>query len=671
MKISRIVLLLCMTALPGLLYAVEVKPEEMAEAGQFMAARFDEKSFAEPVFSFVYDGKASKDFLGNWTFKSDTVSLDEYRKQTVLTYTDPATKLEVRCIAVQWLSFPVVEWTVYLTNKSDANSPLIENLRAIDTLLHPSEKEPIVLHYNHGDDCSINSFAVKQSDMAAGSEMQFAPVGGRPTNGQWPYYNFNIADKGFLLAVGWPGQWSSKFSRDDAGLNLNAGQEKTHFVLLPGEEVRTPLIAMMFYTGDWIRGQNLWRQWMIKHNIPKDHGKPLSLPFFAACSSHQFSEMTKANEQSQKDFIEGYLKRGLKLDYWWMDAGWYVGAEEKNWGWTGTWEVDRRPHRFPNGLRAVSDYAHSKGVKIIVWFEPERVAGGTWLAETHPDWVLGGPKGGLLNLGNPEAFDWLVNHIDKIIKEEGIDLYRQDYNIDPLKFWRENDAEDRQGMTENKYVMGYLAYWDLLQKRNPGMLIDSCASGGRRNDLETMRRSVPLLRSDYIFEPVGNQAESCGLSLWLPFYGTGFSTPNGCDDYTLRSNMCPANIGCFDVRGQLNDTQIAKHYKDWVEIAPNYFGDFYPLTAWNVAETDWIAWQFNRTDRGGFVSAFRRGKCYFRSAEFKLNDLDPTADYRIENTDTNQPVIKTGAELMEKGVVVEIPEQPGAVLLKYSKIKVK
>jgi alpha-galactosidase len=37
------------------------------------------------------------------------------------------------------------------------------------------------------------------------------------------------------------------------------------------------------------------------------------------------------------------------------------------------------------------------------------------------------------------------------------------------------------------------------------MLINTCASGGRRNDLETLRRSVPLLRSDYILEPVSQQ----------------------------------------------------------------------------------------------------------------------------------------------------------------------
>ncbi|MBN2511292.1 MAG: hypothetical protein JXB18_00005, partial [Sedimentisphaerales bacterium] len=249
MKSRQMALLLFASVVSGFSYAVEVQTDEMAEAKQFMAVRFDEKSITEPVFSFIYDGKASAEFLKSWTFKSQTVSLDEFRKQIVLTYTDPATKLEVKCIAVQWLNFPAVEWTVYLRNTSDVNSPLIENLRAIDTRFTLSEKEPIVLHHNRGDDCSINSYAAKQSDLAVGSQLQFAPAGGRPCSVEWPYYNFKIADKGFLLAIGWPGQWSAKFSRDNAGLYLNAGQETTRFVLLPGEEVRTPLIAMMFYNG--------------------------------------------------------------------------------------------------------------------------------------------------------------------------------------------------------------------------------------------------------------------------------------------------------------------------------------------------------------------------------------------------------------------------------------
>ena len=96
--------------------------------------------------------------------------------------------------------------------------------------------------------------------------------------------------------------------------------------------------------------------------------------------------------------------------------------------------------------------------------------------------------------------------------------------MDPLDLWRQNDAPDRQGITENHHVTGYLAYWDELLRRHPGLLIDSCASGGRRNDLETMRRSVPLWRTDFRLDPVGTQCHSYGISFWLPLSGTGTGT---------------------------------------------------------------------------------------------------------------------------------------------------
>ena len=59
------------------------------------------------------------------------------------------------------------------------------------------------------------------------------------------------------------------------------------------------------------------------------------------------------------------------------------------------------------------------------------------------------------------------------------------------------------------------------------MLIDSLRSGGRRNDLETLRRAVPLLRSDYqSFQgdpgyAAGNQCHTYGLASWLPYFGAG------------------------------------------------------------------------------------------------------------------------------------------------------
>jgi hypothetical protein len=101
-------------------------------------------------------------------------------------------------------------------------------------------------------------------------------------------------------------------------------------------------------------------------------------------------------------------------------------------------------------------------MQTIVWFEPERVTPGTWLADRHPEWVLGGSNGGLLNLGNPDAWKWLTNHIDKFLTDQGIDHYRQDFNMDPLSYWRKNDTKDRQGITEIKHVTAILICLSIL-----------------------------------------------------------------------------------------------------------------------------------------------------------------------------------------------------------------
>jgi len=695
---KTLVLQMCVLSLAsGLVsyvFAKPVTPEEMAKAKGWVKANLDDAT-ARPEtlpFSFVYDGRSSTELLKTWRLSKEIKQLDDSRINHVLTCTEPNTGLVVRCEAVEYMEFPTVEWVLYLTNTGSADTPILESIKALDTnFSRTTETGEYLLHHWKGTFVTEEDYGLMSTVLEPSKQLYFSPKGLRiiSTSGEWPYYNLEMAhDEGVLLAVGWPGRWYAKYERDSAkGLHITAGQEVVYFKLLPGETVRSPLITLQFWKGgDWIDAQNTWRQWMIKYNVPRYQGKQMPLPMLNACSSHQFAEMTKANEKNQIEFINSYSEKGLKLNFWWMDAGWYVGAAEKGWERTGTWEVDRRPERFPCGLRAISDYAHQKGVDIIVWFEPERVAPGTWLATEHPEWCLDINRdkieGGLLNIGNPAARSWLVNHISKIITDEGIDLYRQDYNIDPFPFWQKNDAKDRKGITENKYVVGYLAYWDALLKRHPGMVIDSCSSGGHRLDLETMRRAVTLTRSDYLFEPVGQQGHTFGLSFWLPFTGTGYAPSNtagwgwGAGQlsyglYPRRSNMCPSNTACFDFRVPVDDALLQKLYHEWLEIGQNYYGDFFPLTPYNISQTQWLAWQFNRPRVGeGFVQAFRRQDCIYNSAQVELRGLEPQAAYLLKNYDVEGQKKMTGKDLMEKGLTIEISKKPGAATIQYTKVKI-
>jgi alpha-galactosidase len=300
-------------------------------------------------------------------------------------------------------------------------------------------------------------------------------------------------------------------------------------------------------------------------------------------------------------------------------------------------------------------------MKLVVWFEPERVAAGTWLAEHHAEWI----HGSVLDFGNPQARDWMIEHVDKLITGQGIDLYREDHNLDPLGSWRGADAPDRQGMTEIRHVEGHLAYWDELRRRHPQMPIDTCASGGRRNDLETLRRASPLLRSDYRFEPVGTQGHTYGMALWIPYYGTGVYAGS---DYVVRSHWCPwLGIGQPEPRKPGQDWTTYHRQVAQLRKVQDYFsGDYYPLTPYSLDDTVWMAWQFDRPEIGeGVVEAFRRAESPYESARFRLRGLDPDARYVVTDLDSGKSREINGGELVGSGLKVTAEERPRAIVLMY------
>ena len=299
----------------------------------------------EVPFSFRYGDQPSSYLLKMWDVNRGSRRIDGNRTELTLTYSDPASGLVVRCVAVQYRDFPVVEWTLYFKNTGTKPTPILENIQALDSQFERGAEGEFTLHHNKGSQTTPTDFEPYADALAPKAEKRITAGGGRPTNTDLCYFNIASPGEGTIVAVGWPGQWAANFTRDEGtGFRVRVGQELTHFKLLPGEEVRTPLVALVFWNGDWIDGQNVWRRWMIAHNLPRPTGK-LPAPLLSSGSNSFTIEMQGANEQNQKDFIQGYLDLGWKFDYWWMDAGWYVGGT--TWWDTGTWEVDLK--RFPRG----------------------------------------------------------------------------------------------------------------------------------------------------------------------------------------------------------------------------------------------------------------------------------------------------------------------------------
>lgn len=82
-------------------------------------------------FGFGYDGRPAHALLEGEAIHRPTRALDVSRRQHTLVWTDHATGLQIRCLAVECTDFPVVEWTAYLKNSDQDRTPILEDIRAL------------------------------------------------------------------------------------------------------------------------------------------------------------------------------------------------------------------------------------------------------------------------------------------------------------------------------------------------------------------------------------------------------------------------------------------------------------------------------------------------------------------------------------------------------------
>ena len=645
-------------------YAMTPSRQEMTLAHRWTQTVFGGET---PPFSFVYAGKSSTKWLRTWPIHRESTRLDSQRTRLVLTCTDPVTHLQARCVVTEFTDFPAVEWVVYFQNNGRRDTPILERIHSADFRIADNGGD-FRIHYANGSLAEITDFEPHTERLKVGRTLSLAPYGGRSSNGVAPFFNIVRPKGGVITAVGWSGQWAASFYRESAhSVIYRAGMQLTHLILHPGERIRTPSSLTLFYLGNPLRGQNLLRSLLLRHYTPRPGGRPINLPIAASGATIGFNNVTAAN---QIQAIHNIVQKRLPVNTWWIDAGWSEGGFPLG---MGTWTPD--PVRFPNGLKPVADAAHKVGMRFLLWFEPERVMPGTWLRLHHPAWLLAPadlpPKLAyqhdwrLLNLGDPQALAWAERTFSGMIHTVGIDIYRQDFNMDPLYYWRSHDAPDREGITEIRYIEGLYKYLDYLLHHNPDLEIDDSASGGRRIDIEWLRRCVPLLRTDYLWDPVGAQSMTYGLSLWLPLTGQGSVST---DPYTFYSGMGSCAVYAFDFYSLNADfwKPLSRLIEEYKRVRLLFRGDFYPLTAYSVASNVWIAWQYNRPRLGqGLVQVFRRADSPVTSVRYPLHGLNPAGRYMVTEAGQDTSREMSGRLLMQKGLEITLTGRPGAALITY------
>ena len=635
------------------------------------------KSFSENRYplSFCYGGEFSGDFLYKWDFKCERVG-GQYK----VTYQDPETGLALIIDIIDYNDDAALWWDVYFENKGEANTKQISQIKVLDYDFEDYHNASF--RSAKGSTCLINDFEPICETFKTGETIDLYTENGRSTNHHMPYFNINGKEKAVIGAMGWSGQWRGRFTGISPNIqNCAIGlDDYVDFYLTPGEKVQVPSMSLVFSDGDFEENQNDFRGFLVDHIIPEDkfsdnplyniRGKQIKP---APICVMGWGGMRTSEYEKRIEVIKKYK---LPYEYYWMDAGWYgpedsYSPDEHTGDWAmhvGNWQVNPKAH--PKGLRYLSDKFAEIGLKFLLWVEPQRAVYGTPAYNEHPEFWLGERKPGsnlYLNLSDDRACDWLIDFISGLIEKFNIKCFREDYNFDPLAPWRDCDQENRRGITEIKAVNNGYRFWKTLLERFPDLIIDNCASGGRRLDINMAKLSFSLWRTDYQcffdYDPIGTQLVQNWLSPW------NINNSTGTQEFplnTFRMRACMATGYCmhlfsYEARPVKEDYPFDWHRRmleDYIRVRPYFYGKYYSLIPAKFDYGVWISYEMYRDDLDeGCVFVFREEKSNYKQSDIVLKGINPDKTYIIEDLDDNSTFEMKGSNLLEKGFEVSIPNK--------------
>ena len=342
----------------------------------------------------------------------------------------------------------------------------------------------------------IREFHTERKDLIHGSFIQ------ENRRGRTSHENFPgamVGRKGFSeqtgevwgFHLGWSGNHQLRVdAKSDGRRFIQAGE-----LLLPGEVILEPGAS---YTTPWLYGtysseglngisarfHQFVRTQIIK--FPESKPRPVHLNTWEGIYfDHDPAYIMKMAEGAAEMGVERFI----------IDDGWFIGRNHERAA-LGDWYLDEV--KYPDGLEPVIARVNELGMEFGLWVEPEMINEDSVLYQQHPDWLLqldgyDQPTGRwqyVLNLQNPDCFNYLYERLDGLLNRYNIGYLKWDMNRELVQPGHEGRPAVH-GQTQAFYRL-----IDSLRVKHPMVEIESCSSGGGRIDYEVLRRTHRFWASD-------------------------------------------------------------------------------------------------------------------------------------------------------------------------------
>jgi alpha-galactosidase len=364
-------------------------------------------------------------------------------------------------------------------------------------------------------DLSVDSaFTLRSQLLDVGSSFRRGAQG-RASERIVPWFAIDGTDETFFTALLWSGAWSFTANRTSAGLALAFGLNSMT-APVGSRTIEGPHVVFGVAAGSMWNASDALRTYAAQ---ALRFGRPI-IP--AVTFNTWYAYGTRIDQETLRDEMARAATLGAELFV--VDAGWYTGAGSNGTfdfdTGLGTWEAD--PARFPDGLAALSDYAHSLGLKFGLWVEPERVSLATvgqpglveedWLATAQGQY--GSDDSALVCLANAAGRQWVVAKLTQLLDTVQPDYIKWDNNLWVNCDRQGHDHGPREG--NFRHVSELYSVLQALRLRYPDLQIENVSGGGNRLDLGMLRYSDVAWMDDRTAPAVHVRHNLQGLSVLFP-----------------------------------------------------------------------------------------------------------------------------------------------------------
>jgi len=276
---------------------------------------------------------------------------------------------------------------------------------------------------------------------------------------------------------------SVRHTRAQGILQLTGVIQELNRWLGPNQDFQVPATFLGLYHGDWDEAS-----YRTQRFVEAAIAKPIPDPNFPYVIWDSWRFQFDLDEDTLRRNAEIAAQLGIELFV--VDLGWAARI--------GDWHAD--PKKFPSGMRTLSDYVHSLGMKFGLHFPLAEAAPESAVLRAHPDWTSSESYGYFdaysLCLAHQPVREWLIQQAIRMIDEYRLDWFLQDGENMVKRCTKSSHTHDPRDSNYSNAVDGLNAVIAEIQRQRPHVLWENCEDGGNMMTFNMARYYVTSIAAD-------------------------------------------------------------------------------------------------------------------------------------------------------------------------------